>query len=162
MKRTSYSDMVDHSINDSSSRTIITSITTFLVVLILFLFGGEVIHSFAFAMLIGVVVGTYSSMYVACPIVVQLHKGIKSWVVHKILTLKTPQKRSFLFQQIENKNVLTVCSNLPYLGNNLGCFKEKPHCRNTGYLWCRISFFSRRHYSPFNNFHQKKTHPLFP
>jgi preprotein translocase SecF subunit len=78
MKRTSYSDMVDHSINDSLSRTIITSITTFLVVLILFLFGGEVIHSFAFAMLIGVVVGTYSSMYVACPIVVQLHKGIKS------------------------------------------------------------------------------------
>ncbi len=78
MKRTSYSDMVDHSINDSLSRTIITSITTFIVVLILFLFGGEVIHSFAFAMLIGVVVGTYSSMYVACPIVVQLHKGIKS------------------------------------------------------------------------------------
>lgn len=78
MKRTSYSDMVDHSINDSLSRTIITSITTFLVVLILFLFGGEVIHYFAFAMLIGVVVGTYSSMYVACPIVVQLHKGIKS------------------------------------------------------------------------------------
>mgnify|MGYP000306580178 CR=1 FL=1 len=78
MKRTSYSDMVDHSINDSLSRTIITSITTFIVVLILFLFGGEVIHYFAFAMLIGVVVGTYSSMYVACPIVVQLHKGIKS------------------------------------------------------------------------------------
>jgi preprotein translocase SecF subunit len=78
MKRTSYSDMVDHSINDSLSRTIITSITTFIVVLILFLFGGEVIHYFAFAMMIGVVVGTYSSMYVACPIVVQLHKGIKS------------------------------------------------------------------------------------
>jgi preprotein translocase SecF subunit len=78
MKRTSYSDMVDHSINDSLSRTIITSITTFIVVLILFLFGGEVIHYFAFAMLIGVVVGTYSSIYVACPIVVQLHKGIKS------------------------------------------------------------------------------------
>ena len=78
MKRISYSDMVDHSINDSLSRTIITSITTFLVVLILYLFGGEVIHYFAFAMMIGVVVGTYSSMYVACPIVVQLHKGVKS------------------------------------------------------------------------------------
>ena len=78
MKRISYSDMVDRSINDSLSRTVITSITTFLVVLILYLFGGEVIHYFAFAMMIGVVVGTYSSMYVACPIVVQLHKGIKS------------------------------------------------------------------------------------
>jgi len=75
MKRTSYSEMVDHSINDSLSRTIITSFTTFIVVLILFLFGGEVIHYFAFAMMIGVVVGTYSSMYVACPIVVRLHKG---------------------------------------------------------------------------------------
>jgi SecD/SecF fusion protein len=49
-----------------------------MVVLILFVFGGEVIHYFSFAMLIGVVVGTYSSMYVACPIVVQLHKGVKS------------------------------------------------------------------------------------
>jgi preprotein translocase SecF subunit len=78
MKRSSYSDMVDRSINDSLSRTIITSITTFMVVLILFVFGGEVIHYFSFAMLIGVVVGTYSSMYVACPIVVQLHKGVKS------------------------------------------------------------------------------------
>lgn len=78
MKRTPYSDMVDRSINDSLSRTIITSITTFVVVFILYAFGGEVIHYFAFAMLIGVVVGTYSSMYVACPIVVQLHKGVKS------------------------------------------------------------------------------------
>ncbi|MBC8323605.1 MAG: protein translocase subunit SecF [Candidatus Marinimicrobia bacterium] len=77
MKRTPYSDMVDRSINDSLSRTIITSITTFVVVFILYAFGGEVIHYFAFAMLIGVVVGTYSSIYVACPIVVQLHKGVK-------------------------------------------------------------------------------------
>jgi len=78
MKRTSYIDMVDRSINDSLSRTIITSITTFMVVFILYAFGGEVIHYFAFAMLIGVIVGTYSSIYVACPIVVQLHKGVKS------------------------------------------------------------------------------------
>ncbi len=78
MKRTSYNDMVDRSINDSLSRTIITSITTFMVVFILYAFGGEVIHYFAFAMLIGVIVGTYSSIYVACPIVVQLHKGVKS------------------------------------------------------------------------------------
>lgn len=78
MKRSSYSDIVDHSINDSLSRTIITSLTTFMVVLILYLFGGEVIHYFAFAMLIGVIVGTYSSIYVACPIVVMLHKGVKT------------------------------------------------------------------------------------
>ncbi len=74
LKRVSYSDIVDRSLNESLSRTIVTSITTFFVVFILFLFGGEVIHYFAFAMLIGVVVGTYSSIYIASPIVVQLHK----------------------------------------------------------------------------------------
>lgn len=74
LKRVSYSDIVDRSLNDSLSRTVITSLTTFLVVFILFIFGGEVIHYFAFAMLIGVIVGTYSSIYVASPLVVQLHK----------------------------------------------------------------------------------------
>ena len=72
-RRESYAETVDHSINQSLSRTIITSLTSFLVVLILWLFGGEVIHGFAFAMIIGVVVGTYSSIYIASPIVVQLH-----------------------------------------------------------------------------------------
>ena len=72
-QRESYAETVDYSINQSLSRTVITSLTSFLVVLILWLFGGEVIHGFAFAMIIGVVVGTYSSIYVASPIVVQLH-----------------------------------------------------------------------------------------
>ena len=65
---------MNHSINDSLSRTIITSLTTFFVVLVLWLFGGEVIHNFAFAMIIGVIVGTYSSIYIASPIVVHLHE----------------------------------------------------------------------------------------
>ncbi|HCI15847.1 MAG TPA: protein translocase subunit SecF, partial [Candidatus Marinimicrobia bacterium] len=64
----------NQSINNSLSRTIITSLTTFFVVLVLWLFGGEVIHNFAFAMIIGVIVGTYSSIYVASPIVVHLHE----------------------------------------------------------------------------------------
>ncbi len=57
------------SINEVLSRTIITSLTTFLASLSLFLFGGEVIHDFAFALVIGVVVATYSSIFVASPIV---------------------------------------------------------------------------------------------
>jgi len=73
MKSVTYTEIVDRSLNDSLSRTIITSVTTFFVVFVLYLFGGEVIHYFAFAMLIGVIVGTYSSIYVASPIVVQLH-----------------------------------------------------------------------------------------
>ncbi|MEA3409898.1 MAG: protein translocase subunit SecF, partial [Candidatus Eisenbacteria bacterium] len=53
------------------SRTIVTSVTTLLVVLCLFFLGGKVIHDFAFALMIGIVVGTYSSLYVASPLVVE-------------------------------------------------------------------------------------------
>ncbi len=74
-KRDSYPVVVNDSINESLSRTVITSMTTFFVVFVLWIFGGEVIHNFAFAMIIGVVVGTYSSIYIASPIVVQLHKA---------------------------------------------------------------------------------------
>lgn len=59
---------VNASINETLSRTILTSGTTLLVILALFLFGGGVIHNFAFAMLVGVVVGTYSSIFVASPV----------------------------------------------------------------------------------------------
>jgi preprotein translocase subunit SecF len=59
----------NRSINETLSRTIITSVTTFLAAVSLFLFGGEVIHDFAFALLVGVLVGTYSSIFVASPIV---------------------------------------------------------------------------------------------
>ncbi|TWJ32746.1 protein translocase subunit SecF [Geobacter argillaceus] len=59
----------NQSINEVLSRTIVTSLTTFLAACSLFLFGGEVIHDFAFALVIGIVVGTYSSVFVASPIV---------------------------------------------------------------------------------------------
>ena len=72
-KRDSYTSVVNRSINESLSRTIITSLTTFVVVMILWLFGGEVIHNFAFAMIVGVIVGTYSSIYIASPLVIFLH-----------------------------------------------------------------------------------------
>jgi preprotein translocase subunit SecF len=59
----------NRSINEVLSRTIVTSFTTFMAACSLFLFGGEVIHDFAFALVVGVVVGTYSSIFVASPIV---------------------------------------------------------------------------------------------
>lgn len=71
-KNTNIKDMINKSINESLSRTIITSVTTFFVVLILFIFGGEVIHTFSFAMIIGVLIGTYSSIFVASPVVVKM------------------------------------------------------------------------------------------
>ncbi|MBN1621184.1 MAG: protein translocase subunit SecF [Endomicrobiales bacterium] len=61
--------VINSSINQTLSRTVITSLTSFLVVLALFLFGGEVIHDFAFALVIGIIVGTYSSIYIASPLV---------------------------------------------------------------------------------------------
>ena len=72
LKGSSMESVINQSINDSLSRTIVTSLTTFLVVLILFLVGGEVIHTFSFAMIVGVVIGTYSSIFVASPIVIKL------------------------------------------------------------------------------------------
>lgn len=70
LKTLDQESIFNKSINDSLSRTVITSFTTFLVVSILYIAGGEVIRYFAFAMIIGVLVGTYSSIYVASPVVV--------------------------------------------------------------------------------------------
>ena len=68
-------DIVNLSINEVLSRTIITSLTTFFATLALFIFGGEVIHDFALAIMLGIAIGTYSSMFVASPIVLLLGEG---------------------------------------------------------------------------------------
>ncbi len=64
-------------INNTISRTLMTSLTTLLVILVLFIFGGEVLRGFSFALLVGIVVGTYSSIFIATPIVLDLAKGKK-------------------------------------------------------------------------------------
>ena len=69
-----YKDVVNRSVNTTLSRTVITSCTTLLVVLTLFIFGGEVLRGFAFAMIFGIIIGTYSSVFVATPIVVELQE----------------------------------------------------------------------------------------
>jgi len=68
-----YEEIVNRSINATLSRTIVTSVTTLLVVTILFIFGGEVLRGFSFALICGVVIGTYSSVFVASPVVVELN-----------------------------------------------------------------------------------------
>jgi preprotein translocase subunit SecF len=65
-------DVVNISLNQTLSRTIITSFTTLLVLSALYAFGGEIIHGFATALIIGVLIGTYSSIYVASPITLAL------------------------------------------------------------------------------------------
>jgi preprotein translocase subunit SecF len=70
MRREKLSDIVNRSINQTLSRTILTAGLTFLTVLALFLFGGEVLHGFSFALVIGILIGTYSSIAIAAPILV--------------------------------------------------------------------------------------------
>ena len=70
MRREKLADIVNRSINQTLSRTILTAGLTFLTVLALFLFGGEVLHGFSFALVIGILIGTYSSIAIAAPILV--------------------------------------------------------------------------------------------
>ena len=65
-----FAEIVNQSINTTMSRTINTSLTMIVVLLIMFIFGGESIRGFIFAMLIGIIVGTYSSLFIATPILV--------------------------------------------------------------------------------------------
>jgi SecD/SecF fusion protein len=75
MKGSDNATIINKAINQTLSRTIMTSLTVFLTILILFIFGGEVTRGFAFAMLIGVITGTYSSIFVAAPVLVDFAKN---------------------------------------------------------------------------------------
>jgi preprotein translocase SecF subunit len=66
-----YDWILNRAVNETLSRTVVTSITTFMVVLILWVAGGSVIHDFAFALMAGVLIGTYSSIFVAAPLLVE-------------------------------------------------------------------------------------------
>lgn len=76
IRKTSAEDILNISINQTLARTLVTSLTTLLVLFALFFLGGEIIHGFAFALIIGVVVGTYSSIYVASAtlLMMKIHK----------------------------------------------------------------------------------------
>ncbi len=76
------SEMINQSINATLPRTVITNLTVFMVVLTLYFFGGEVIHDFAFAMVFGAIVGTYSTIAIASPLIYEWNK------------IKSPQKKT--------------------------------------------------------------------
>lgn len=78
-KETILEKVVNESVSRTLSRTTLTSLTTFFVVVTLFLFGGEIIHGFAFTMLVGVIVGTYSSIFIAASFLVQLKFSINDF-----------------------------------------------------------------------------------
>ncbi len=86
---TELADTVNRSINETLSRTVITSGTTLIVVIVLYFFGGEVLRNFAFALIIGIAVGTYSSIFIASPILVDWE-----WKARKEHRLKAKAKKA--------------------------------------------------------------------
>ncbi|MDG1852157.1 MAG: protein translocase subunit SecF, partial [Gammaproteobacteria bacterium] len=73
LRKTEPEELINISITQTFSRTIITSLTTLLVLLALFIFGGDMIHGFATALIVGVLIGTYSSVYVAAEVLLYMH-----------------------------------------------------------------------------------------
>jgi preprotein translocase SecF subunit len=89
MRRETYEEVVNRAVNETLSRTILTGGTTLLVLLFLFFMGGEVIHDFAFALIIGILIGTYSSIFIGAPLVVDW----KQRVEERRPAAVTPKKR---------------------------------------------------------------------
>lgn len=83
-------DSINESVTRTLARTTLTSLTTFFVVFTLFMFGGEIIHSFAFTLLVGIVVGTYSSIFVASPILKWFGFSVKNY--HEKLAKKAQRE----------------------------------------------------------------------
>ena len=84
LRRETLADIVNKSINQTLSRTMLTSGLTFLTVLSLYLFGGEVLHGFSLALVIGILIGTYSSISIAAPMLVAYQTGAAETVAGRV------------------------------------------------------------------------------
>jgi preprotein translocase subunit SecF len=96
------SDIIDESITRTLARTTLTSLTTFFVVFTLFMFGGEIIHAFAFTLLVGVAVGTYSSIFVASPILLAFGFDVKNYHVKLASKSKREADKQRMRDQFES------------------------------------------------------------
>jgi len=97
--------VVNESVSKTLSRTTLTSLTTFFVVFTLYLFGGEIINGFSFTLLIGVIVGTYSSIFVAATILVQLKFSITDYRAKEAQKLKEQQEKDRMRAMYEQGTV---------------------------------------------------------
>jgi preprotein translocase subunit SecF len=93
IKSTHLDVIINESVTRTLSRTTLTSLTTFFVVLTLYLFGGEVLRGFSFTLLIGVVVGTYSSIFVASPILMWLNFSVSGFRENEAAQVKRQKER---------------------------------------------------------------------
>ena len=101
-KKTDLTDIINESVTRTLARTTLTSLTTFFVVFTLFMFGGEIIHSFAFTLLVGVVVGTYSSIFVASPILLLFGFDVKGYHVKLSNKVKRDVEKQRMRDQFES------------------------------------------------------------
>ena len=96
------SEIIDESVTRTLARTTLTSLTTFFVVFTLFMFGGEIIHAFAFTLLVGVIVGTYSSIFVASPILLAFGFDVKKYHVKLAAKAKREAEKERMRAQFES------------------------------------------------------------
>lgn len=104
-KETILNDIVNDSVSRTLSRTILTSLTTFFVVATLYFFGGEIINGFAFTLLVGIIVGTYSSIFVAASFLVQLRFSIESFRAKEAEKVKRQKEKEKLRAMYEKGTV---------------------------------------------------------
>ena len=101
-KNTNLAEIINESVTRTLARTTLTSLTTFFVVFTLFMFGGEIIHAFAFTLLVGVVVGTYSSIFVASPILLLFGFDVKSYHTKLAEKAKREAEKARMREQFES------------------------------------------------------------
>ncbi len=97
--------IIDESVSNTLSRTTLTSLTTFFVVLTLFLFGGEIIYGFSFALLVGIIVGTYSSIFIASPLLMQFGFNISDYRNKEAQKEKDKKEKERIRAQFEQGTV---------------------------------------------------------
>lgn len=101
-KNADLESMINESVTRTLARTTLTSLTTFFVVCTLFIFGGEIIHAFAFTLLVGVIVGTYSSIFVASPILLWFGFDVKNYHSKLAKKAKREMEKQRMREQYES------------------------------------------------------------
>ena len=105
MKSVELEDVINESVTRTLSRTTLTSLTTFFVILTLYFFGGEIINAFAFTLLVGIVVGTYSSIFVASPVLLLFGFDIKGYRARLAEKAKREAEKEKMRAQFEQGTV---------------------------------------------------------
>lgn len=105
IKNPDLGSIIDESVTRTLSRTTLTSLTTFFVVLTLFLFGGEIINGFSFTLLVGIVVGTYSSIFVASPVLMWLGFSVSGFREKEAIKLKREKEKEKMRAMYENGTI---------------------------------------------------------